>query len=67
MTEHPLDAILRCPAPPVRPLHGKLLRLGDDLWFVALDGCGHTIGPALIAEVERETGEHANACPDARP
>lgn len=59
MIEHPLDAILR-PTPPVRPLHGKLTRLDDDLWFVALDGCGHTIGPGPIAEVEHETGEHAN-------
>jgi hypothetical protein len=61
-----IDAIL-VPAPPIRPLRGKLVRLDDVLWFVALDGCGHTIGPDSIAEVERETYEHANACPDARP
>lgn len=60
----PLDAIL-VPVPHIRPLRGKLIRLDDVLWFVALDGCGHTIGPASIAEVEHETCEHANACPDA--
>lgn len=65
MTEHPLDAILR-PPPPARPLHGKLLRLDDDLWFVAIGRCGHTIGPAPVAEVERELIEHVNVCPDAR-
>lgn len=62
---HPPDRILE-PPPPVRPLHGRLIRIDDDLWFVALDGCGHTIGPAPIAEVERETSEHAAVCPDAR-
>lgn len=65
MTEHPLDAILR-PEPPVRPLRGKLTRLDDDLWFVAIDGCGHTIGPAPFDEVEHALIEHADMCPDAR-
>lgn len=66
MTEHPLDAMLRTP-PPVRALRGKLTRLDDDLWFVAIDSCGHTVGPGPIAEVERELIEHANVCPAARP
>lgn len=61
----PIDAIF-VPEPPIRPLRGKLVRLDDVLWFVALDGCGHTIGPASIDEVERDTYEHASACPDIR-